>query len=1026
MTELDGYLRTPVGGAPAAGVFAPPARPGCVAAGLAWSSFFPAGVWLGDGVDPNQAVRWGTAAGTTPQGAGLDATVMPGRQYTASVYVFPLTPSTQEIAVDGAGPGTSTALPLVWTRLSVTFTATQPIHAVTVQTSGSVIPGGVYADDVQVEEAAAATTFTATGSAVYTVFRDFVERWPSSWKYRGYVGLADITCVDAFAALQSATLNTEYVMALLSMAPDYYWPLSEGSGSTMWAEGSGNNGPFLAENSSKYGAGTLPSSGTSIDIVGSPSTTGVTLVQGSAVGANCTGTFITCGPVAGTPGVLFPSSIGATTFSVTASIWYQAVLPRTAEVQMLIQVVTFAPNDTFLLMPICVFVNTDGSLAVQLIANGSGIYVVAGSAGAYDDGLPHLVVALGTQTVGGTSTVTLYVDNVLVATASASTATIGYLSTPATNVQIGARNDGSGYTQQLGGVVAQAALWSRALTADEINTLWLAGGEGFSGETSGTRVARYLSYTYAGATSVDTGQSIMGPATVSANTKALAAIQGVTASENGNFWVDAEGEPEFAARTRRYLELTSTVTFGEDTEGGETPYQEDIAYSVDPTLVRNDVRVTQSGGIIAVGGTQAAILASQAINFVQSFQRTIDVLDPNEVQDAANYIFNQFSTARQRVESVTIDPASWPTVWPVVLGLEIGDRVTVTRRAKAANAGAGFSMTGDFFVEQISHDNIDMAAGTWLTTLLLSPVDLSQVGLFDNDTYGRFASGGAAIHTAITAADTSVVVDSTSGADVFTTDGTPFGATVGDETVTVTAVASAAVDGFNRTVSNGWGSADVGGAWSTSGGVAGNYAVAPSLGSQTMSTVNAPRSTFLTVDYSYVEAVYAMQVSAVATGAMITGAFTCRGTNSSNEYRYELLFQTNGTVDARIRSVVAGSATTLGSNTGVLAVYTGATVINVRCQAFGSTLRMRVWTDTIEPTDLWQVTATDTTWTSGVVGFLSQANTGCTNVNPAISVGGFTLVNPQTVTFTRPTDGTAAAHDAGTAVQVATPFVFAY
>jgi hypothetical protein len=77
------------------------------------------------------------------------------------------------------------------------------------------------------------------------------------------------------------------------------------------------------------------------------------------------------------------------------------------------------------------------------------------------------------------------------------------------------------------------------------------------------------------------------------------------------------------------------------------------------------------------------------------------------------------------------------TLWPMLLTLEIGTRVTVKRRPKAANAGAGITMSGDFFVERIDHHDIDFEAGTWLTTLQLSPVNIAQPWILQDAVYGQ-------------------------------------------------------------------------------------------------------------------------------------------------------------------------------------------------------------------------------------------------------------------------------------------------
>ena len=98
-----------------------------------------------------------------------------------------------------------------------------------------------------------------------------------------------------------------------------------------------------------------------------------------------------------------------------------------------------------------------------------------------------------------------------------------------------------------------------------------------------------------------------------------------------------------------------------------------------------------------------------------------------------------------RAVTIEIDPVGYPALWPTMLGLEIGRRVRVIRRAKAANSGAGLTITHDFFVEKIGIPEIDMKACTWKYKVQLSPINAGssaqgaptmQPWILEDTTYG--------------------------------------------------------------------------------------------------------------------------------------------------------------------------------------------------------------------------------------------------------------------------------------------------
>ena len=172
-----------------------------------------------------------------------------------------------------------------------------------------------------------------------------------------------------------------------------------------------------------------------------------------------------------------------------------------------------------------------------------------------------------------------------------------------------------------------------------------------------------------------------------------------------------------------------------------------------------------------------------------------------------------------------------------------------------------------------------------------------------------------------------------------------------------------ALDSFGRTTASGWGSAQVGGAWtlqgalstaSVSGGVGTLRSAAAGGGSAVQLASVASTDTDLQLSFS---------LDKLANGGGQYVYVTGRGT-FSDAYRTKIQVTSTGAVVAALTKVVANTETTITSK-----VVTGLTVapgsrVNVRMQVWGApttSMRVKVWAaGTTEPTD-WLTTATDTT-----------------------------------------------------------------
>ena len=178
------------------------------------------------------------------------------------------------------------------------------------------------------------------------------------------------------------------------------------------------------------------------------------------------------------------------------------------------------------------------------------------------------------------------------------------------------------------------------------------------------------------------------------------------------------------------------------------------------------------------------------------------------------------------------------------------------------------------------------------------------------------------------------------------------------------AVSSAPVpfaqDSFTRTVANGWGSADVGGAWTRVGNAA-NFAVTGGQGSLKMASAGSGTSvTNTSVSSTNADMSVSIGIDKVATGGGVYAMAQPRLVSGSDGYLAEAKYLSGGSVQLILVKTVGGTDTVLTATTvSGLSVVPGDRIM-MRAQVFGTsptTIRAKVWkSGSTEPT----------AWTSSV------------------------------------------------------------
>lgn len=275
----------------------------------------------------------------------------------------------------------------------------------------------------------------------------------------------------------------------------------------------------------------------------------------------------------------------------------------------------------------------------------------------------------------------------------------------------------------------------------------LASPEG-AGTTSGARVRDILGrsgwYTSAEYSAVGPGSSTL-QGTALGDT-ALNLMQAAADSEIGQLYVDGSGAVTFRGRQQILTEARSNTVqavFG-DLPGTVHPAGTELACAVigrasDDTTVANDVQATRAGGTLQRVQDAASIARYL---FPRSYARSDLILQDDATALAwAQWVLYVGKGAEDRFEFVAVDPAADPlSLWPQVLGREIGDRIQVWTRP----AGVASPIAKDCFITGITHA-WDSVTSAWLTTFSLQ--DASKYGSFmtlDNPAAGRLDSNALA------------------------------------------------------------------------------------------------------------------------------------------------------------------------------------------------------------------------------------------------------------------------------------------
>jgi hypothetical protein len=204
-----------------------------------------------------------------------------------------------------------------------------------------------------------------------------------------------------------------------------------------------------------------------------------------------------------------------------------------------------------------------------------------------------------------------------------------------------------------------------------------------------------------------------------------------------------------------------------------------------------------------------------------------------------------------------------------------------------------------------------------------------------------------------------------------------------------------AADSFGRSVSDGFGTAELGGPWTTTG-TAANLSVDGSAAKMSLPTLSAGPGAYLN-GISTTDADVSVSVSSdkIGTGNGVYVWVAARRISGVGEYRARIRLRPSGVVSLQLsRTDSASVETAIGTEQTVSGLtYAAGTVLHVRLQAVGTSptaLRAKVWADGTEPD--WQVSGSDSTaglQVAGSVGIRTYLSGSTTNAPITLTVDDF-------------------------------------
>lgn len=540
---------------------------------------------------------------------------------------------------------------------------------------------------------------TAThNSTNYDVFYGFVDGWPQDYAPSNTDATCRINVTDLFGYLANVNVASPWYAAVVEADPLFWFGLGDGSSDGAAADSLGGQAGVYTGSGVSYNAPTLVPSG--IDGSIGLSAPGGVILPSTVLSVLDAGVFTA---------LIVLRHDGGAPASYAESVWGRSYGPSFAEngYELRIMPAGFAAG------------------ALQFVVLGGGGTTRTGSTDVCDN---RAHVAVVTYTAGGTAA--LWVDGIVESSGGSSPTLTGYTSN---KLKIGF-SDYESTSRQFTGTVDEFIAWDSVLSDSQIEAL-SAAALGYDGDDAATRIQRFIDRVgYPGATSLESGEPRCGDQTSGGT--ALALLQTVDATEQGRFFIAADGTPTLHSRDHNITASRSTTvqcTFSDDAaaraETGATDcpiFAGAMKFTQDKTQTINTVTVSSPSlpaAVTVTDDTAAGTYGTQSRS-ITSIARSVD-----DARSVGDYLVLKYKDPALRCDAWTVKPMSKPVCIGTLLGLEIGDLVQVERTPQNVGSQKQVKM----YAERIEHR---FTTGDWTITFSGIPAEPEA-----STTYWQLGSG---------------------------------------------------------------------------------------------------------------------------------------------------------------------------------------------------------------------------------------------------------------------------------------------
>lgn len=220
------------------------------------------------------------------------------------------------------------------------------------------------------------------------------------------------------------------------------------------------------------------------------------------------------------------------------------------------------------------------------------------------------------------------------------------------------------------------------------------------GDTVQQRIERCLGYakvTYPGRC-IDPASLLVQAATDIGGQQAAQNVQNIVQSDSGLLFIDNCGNTTYWMRSHLASQYSSPVW---EIGPAQSPYYREINWIADPQRVWNLIVITpfspDSATLPLISPSQVALVEASTEQFgSQPLPITSYLQSQQEMHNQADWLLANYGTLHVRAENVKLDAAPDPSLWPMILGINVGDVST----AQMWQIGAG-GATWTFRVSRI-------------------------------------------------------------------------------------------------------------------------------------------------------------------------------------------------------------------------------------------------------------------------------------------------------------------------------------